>query len=54
MESNGHPRTHSPFTTFGALKALFARMRPLMPLKFVGPGESFAAEHPLASEWSFT
>ena len=46
-------RAHEAFVTLFALEALFAGVRPQVSLEFIGAGETFAAEQPVADERSF-
>ena len=46
-------RTHEAFVTLFALEALFAGVRAQVTLEFIGPGETFAAEQPVADKRSF-
>ena len=44
---------HEAFVTLFALEALFTGVRAQVSLEFIGPGETFAAEQPVADKRSF-
>jgi len=47
-------RTHELLVALRTLESLLPSVGPSVPLQFVGSGESFAAEHPVANKWPFS